>query len=388
MEMNRLNNQNSNFDTNYVDLQSLLKALIRKKGLILFTSLIFFIIALIAASYIPIKYQSSILLKIQHKPILGTFSDNNQINSLNLSEEPIALQTALIQSEYILKPVIKSLTQDLQISPSFHGKSEYEILTQIRKNLTLSDLNKTNDHGAKATILRVSLTGTDPVILEKLLNQIATTTKEHNQKFKISEAQKTLKFLKQKLPHIKSALEIAENKFNIYRSEKARVNVKSHADHLYQHLSKINQQIDLLNSKEIRLSQNFTVKHPYMIALHKELAKLQYQKNKLQNKLKLLPSSEKKENDLKREVDIENKMYMNLLNQIHQLEVTQSGIYSDIDMLTDASKPYRIESTKTSVIGFFGLFIGFLLGCMGVSLWFLTSQRVNDPHWTENKATS
>ncbi|HEX4044318.1 MAG TPA: Wzz/FepE/Etk N-terminal domain-containing protein [Gammaproteobacteria bacterium] len=355
-------------DTDDVDLRLLFQTLIEKKWIILTIGIIVFISAMTYALLKPAKYQASILLKIQHKQqsaFGGIANLNPQL--INMLEEPIAVQVALIQSEFILAPVIRSLSLT---APQMISKNtqESDIINQLRANLTVTDLSGSENNN-KVAILRISLRGTDPEMVTKTLNEIATITQQQNIKLKALEAEKTLKFLKQQLPTIQKNLEEAETKSNQLRSMSGRIDTKFQTQNLLSHIADINKQIESIHLKKMNMLHSYTFHHPYIIALSQEVSELEKNRSLLLQQLKQLPSSDQEALDLVREVNIKSNMYISILNQIRQLEIFKSGIMSDIQILTAVTKPYVFHPLKLSLISFFSLFVGLVLGSMGVLTW-------------------
>jgi uncharacterized protein involved in exopolysaccharide biosynthesis len=359
-------------DMDYVDLRLLFQSLLEKKWVILTIAIIVCIIAITYTLFKPTKYQASILLKIQHKQqsAFGSTPNTNQ-QLVSMLEEPIAIQVALIQSEYILGPVIRSLSLS---TPKLISKNEQEtdVINKLRANLTVTDLSASESNN-KVAILRVSLRGTNPDLITKTLNQIAATTQQQNIKLKALEAEKTLRFLKQQLPSIQKNLEEAEEKSNQLRSTSGRVDTKFQTQHLLNHIADINKQMERIHLKKMNMLHSYTPRHPYVIALTQEVKELEKTRLDLLTQLKKLPSSDQAALDLIREVNIKNNMYMNVLNQIRQLEIFKSGIMSDIQILTQVTQPSTFRSLKLNMVGFFSLFVGLILGSISVLLWRLVS---------------
>lgn len=459
----------SKLDANYVDLRSIFQGLIEYKWLILTSSLMIFMLAMIYASMKPTRYQASILFKIQHKQqnALGTIA-NQQASLANALGEPLAVQIALIQSEFILRPVIKSLGLDTSITPYRHslldyifGKNiskiniselqvpieylkkplrlviddkkyyrlydqngrlliqgnegklagrddfiaikidkinapvgsqftltkeqEFDVIGKIHANLRITDLSGSSENATnKVAILRVSLIGNDPILITNILNQIATITQQQNIKLKAIEAEKNLRILNQQLFSIKKSLEEAETKLNDYRSTTGSLDIQSQIKYLLNHLDDINKKLEVLRLKKSDLLQKYTQNHPTVIDLTRELKELEKYRNQLDKRLKKLPFSEQIIANLKRELTVKNNLYIFLLNQIHQLEIIKGGAISDVQILSKATTPYKLQETKPIVVGFFGLFIGLILGSIGAFGWRIIMQRVDDPNWTEN----
>ena len=112
--------QYTKLDSDDIDLRLLLHKVFAKKWLILTIALLFSLLSLLYSELKPLRYQASMLLKIQHdqQNVLGAITNPNQQLSLaNNASQSIAVQIALIQSEAVLRPVIKSLDLDVITPP-------------------------------------------------------------------------------------------------------------------------------------------------------------------------------------------------------------------------------------------------------------------------------
>ena len=97
-------------ESDWFDLRNLFYDLLEQKWVIL--AVTFFTVAigiLYAATKIP-QYQSNVLLQVMNKQkspmgMIGSLS--SQMNFVSSTEDPAAIQAALIRSRFILQPVIK-----------------------------------------------------------------------------------------------------------------------------------------------------------------------------------------------------------------------------------------------------------------------------------------
>lgn len=142
-------NQHATSETDYIDLHGLIQNLLDKKWLIIAFGASFFTIAMLYSFVRPITYQASVILKIQNKQrnILGS-NINSNASAAGLSlDEPVSIQIALIKSDYILKPVIKSLGLDIHITSDryhfdhlFSKKSPLPLINDVQ--LPVKYINK------------------------------------------------------------------------------------------------------------------------------------------------------------------------------------------------------------------------------------------------------
>lgn len=282
--------------------------------------------------------------------------------------------------------VIKIDKMDAPYHSQFHiiKYPESAIIKQLRSRLSVVDLSNTSENAAnKTAILQLSLVGSKPSEIIRTLNEIAMTTQKTNMVIKSNEAKTTLHFLNQQLPIIQSSLKEAEEKLNQYRSTSGRVDIKLQTEYLLTHISDIDKQLEKIRLEQINMMQQYTSYHPFVISLNQERIELEKQRSELTNQLKKLPASDQEASDLTRDVTVKNNLYTLLLNQIHQYQVMQAGILSDIEILSLASTPSLSMPLKLSIIAFFSLLLGLILGCIGLIAWQIFNRRINDPHWSE-----
>lgn len=355
--------------TDYVDLRHLLGSLKAKRRFIIIFTLLFTCMAILYSSLKPVKYQASALLRIQHNQhslINLDMNANQNQGNLNLVEEPLSLQIPLIKSEYILKPVIEKLGIETTGTAKV---SEAVLINKLRNNLLITDLNTQNEINSKVALIRVSLIDNNPTNVTKVLNIILDVMKQENVRFKTRTAENKLSFLNKQLAIIKSALLEAQEKLNRYQAQSGRVDTQLQTQYLLSHLAEINKEIEKKRLEEIDILQQYTVHHPAYISLKREQAALQKKRNQLMDQLKTLPDLDQVNSSLKQDVKVKNNLYMLLLNQIYQYQVLQTGILSDIEVLSPVTQAEIIPRPRMIVIMFFSIFVGVMLSAMAVLAW-------------------
>jgi uncharacterized protein involved in exopolysaccharide biosynthesis len=384
--------QHIKHDQDFIELSELMHGLIEKKWLILIVTLIVFTTSTIYASLKSSTYQSSILLKIQHKQQNAVTTINNNDLTSTLGEEPLAVQIALMKSEFILRPVIQNLGLN-QNKFSHTIIPEAVALSKLQNSLLITDLSGSADNNiSKVAILRVAFTGTHPNEITATLNQLASTIVQKSILLKVSAAENTLMLLQHQLPIVKLELQKAENALNDYQTKIGSIDIQSHKEFLLKQLAEINNKQAKQKLDKSALLLKFTVNHPATITATQEIQALEKAKQELMQQLKLLPVSEQEVQQLKREIDVNTSLYIRILDQIHQLQVIKTGIVSDIEILSPASTPALLQPIKITTVGIAGLLIGFMIACLGVLAWrlvknmFMVKNKVNAV-MTENTVT-
>jgi tyrosine-protein kinase Etk/Wzc len=255
-------------------------------------------------------------------------------------------------------------------------KSDHEILNQIRTHLSITDLSNSGDNSENpVAILQLSLIGKNSQSILDMLNNTVFITQEKNIDLKYLQADKTLTFLQQELPILKQSLEAAEEKLNQYRATSGRINVELQTNYLINHLSNLDKELENIRVKKTNLLQQYTQHHPMVISLNEEENEIEMQRNHLLKELKELPASNQEDVNLMRDVKIKNDLYVQLLNEIHQLQVNKAGIVSDIQILSPATLPETVPQANKALVAIVSLLTGLFIGSSGVLFWSIVTNH-------------
>ncbi len=397
---NKIFHQYKKPDDDFIDLRLLIRSMLPYRWKILIMAVLLTIFAVTYAEFKPARYQSSLLLKIQHdqQNTLGSFTSASLPVAMPRSaSQPLAVQIALIQSELILKPVIQSLGLELDANNSViipttassRNNQEFALINSLRNNLSVTDISGSGSTDAdKIAVLRITLTGANPETTSRILQQIAVSTQQVNINLKKIEAEKSLSFLYHQLPKVKLALDDAEDKLNLYRASNGKIDVKYETQYLLTHLSELNKQLETLAQKKETLLQSYTENHPLLIAVNQEVSQLLRTRQQLAEQAKLAPVNEQEVQKLTREVNVRNNLYLLLLNQIQQLKVVENGIGSDIEILSSPTAPHVLQPIKMSVISILAFAASLMLSCLGVLVWQIFTNRLMSSRLNSNILTA
>lgn len=263
-------------------------------------------------------------------------------------------------------------------------KPESEIINKIRSNLVITDLSNSTEGGQKkAGILQLMMKGDNPEKLIPLINKIALFTQLKDKERKSLEAKKTLEFLDQQLPIVQASLKSAEMKLNEYRSTSGKIDIKLQTEYLLTHLSDLNKQLEVTRLKKMDMFQQYTSKHPFIISLDQKISEMERQRQEVLSQIKKLPAADQIAANLSREVNVKNALYTNLLHKIHEQQVVTAGIVSDIGILSLATFADKPLKPNWLIIILSSLFLGLILGSLGLIFWQIFTRRVNHPLWAE-----
>ncbi|MDF7670335.1 polysaccharide biosynthesis tyrosine autokinase [Orbaceae bacterium ESL0721] len=272
--------------------------------------------------------------------------------------------------EYISQDGMSLLVSEIQAEPETIFKitklSELSVINTLLDNLSVVDKGK--DVG----MLELSLTGENPLLIQRILDQIAKNYLAQNVERKSAEAAKSLEFLKAQLPRIRLELDKSENKLNQYRQQNDSVDLSLEAKSVLDSSVQLEAQLNELTFKEAEVSKLYTKEHPAYRALLEKRSTLLKERSKLGEKISFLPQTQQEILRLTRDVKANNEVYMQLLNKQQELSISEASIIGNVRIIDNAlTQPKPIKPQKVLIVGIallFGLFAS--SGCIILSVAF------------------
>ncbi len=258
-------------------------------------------------------------------------------------------------------------------------QSENNAIHQLRTGLTVSEKGKSTG------ILELTLESDNPDYAVRVLNEIANIYVQYNVEHKSAESQKTLEFLEQQLPVLKDQMESATNVLNEYRNKKGSVDLDIETQNILHGTVQVKTQITLLQQKHDELRQKYTESHPNVIAINKQIARLQDQMRSHDKMVKSLPETQQVIVGLSGDVKVSSTLYTTLLNNAQTLRVAKAGTVGDVRVIDYAVLPDKaIKPNKMLIIGV-AFVLGLLLGVVAVFIRKSLHRGIEDPDLVEKQ---
>ena len=220
-----------------------------------------------------------------------------------------------------------------------------------------------SEEGKNSGIIRVSLEHRYADRVAAILNTIANTYLKQNIEMRSAEAKKTLAFLEEQLPGVKAKLDSAEQKLTTFRHSKGTIDLSGETRlHLEKDVT-LQQRIIELEQKKQEALRLFRAEHPTVRTIEEQQSRLRRELAKQQRSAASLPVVQQEVLSLQEEVEVNNKLYTNLLNNIQQLRVVQAGEVGNVRIVDQAYAPIKPSKPNRKLI-FAGVAFAFLLlGC-------------------------
>lgn len=261
--------------------------------------------------------------------------------------------------QLLQKSGVSILVNDIQAEPG----TEFKIskISELRAMNNLLDVFDVADKGKDTGVLGLTLTGEDPVLIRKILDSITKNYLEQNVERKSEEDARSLDFLKDQLPKVRTALDLSEDKLNQYRQQKDSVDLSLEAKSVLDSIVSVDTQLNELTFKEAEISKLYTKEHPSYRALLEKRKTLEDEREKLNKRVSAMPQTQQEILRLSRDVQSGQEVYMQLLNKEQELSISKASTVGNVRIIDHAvtqTKP--VEPRKLIVLALSIIFGGVL----------------------------
>ena len=246
----------------------------------------------------------------------------------------------------------------IDASPGTKFSVSYVSHLQAIKNL--QEAFVVSDQGKDTGILSLSITGENPQLIEKIINSISDNYLVQNISRQAAQDAKSLDFLNQQLPKVRSDLDLAEDKLNQFRRKSDSVDLSLEAKSVLDQIVNVDNQLNELTFRESEISQLYTKEHPTYRALMEKRKTLQDERAKLNKRVSAMPETQQEILRLSRDVESGQAVYMQLLNRQQELNIAKSSAIGNVRIIDNAvTQPKPVKPKKVLIV-----LIGIVLGSM------------------------
>ncbi|MEZ8700440.1 polysaccharide biosynthesis tyrosine autokinase [Vibrio cyclitrophicus] len=238
---------------------------------------------------------------------------------------------------------------------SIAKQTRLEAIEWLKSSLSLSE------QGKQTGILKLSFEGENKQQISEILNHISQIYFLQNVKRNSAEAEKSLSFLESHLPGIKSELTGYEDTLNNYRQENESIDLGLEAQSTLKVMVELEAQLNELTFKESEISQRFTKDHPAYKSLLDKRKTLLGEKERLNKQVQKLPKTQREVLRMTRDVEVNQQIYIQLLNKVQELSIIKAGTVGNVRILDDAQAYARAVKPKKPLIVVLATLLGGML---------------------------
>lgn len=255
------------------------------------------------------------------------------------------------------------------------------VLVRQPRNAAIADLAaqlSVVEKGRGSGIVELRLTGGDRDALPGVLDEIMNVYVRQNVERRSAEAESTLQFLETQLPALKEQLDASESAYNSYRLEEGSVDLTSETQSVLASVVQVDNELVGLQQEREELRQRFKSEHPRLRALDGKIARLARKRQDLDAQVAKLPGTQQKILRLKRDVEVNTRLYTELLNTAQQLRVSKAGTVGNVRVIDAAAVGFAPIAPRKGRILAVSLVLGLLASF--VVIWLIRSLRVRVEH--------
>ncbi|EHK5110500.1 polysaccharide biosynthesis tyrosine autokinase [Vibrio parahaemolyticus] len=225
--------------------------------------------------------------------------------------------------------------------------SKLDAINKLQENLSISE------RGKQTGIISLSFSGEDRTKIQAILNDISQNYFLQNVQRNSAEAEQSLEFLKGHLPDIKTKLTASEDILNRFRQENESIDLGLEAQSTLKVMVELEAQLNELTFKESEISQRFTQDHPAYKSLLDKRQTLLKEKERLNKQVQKLPKTQREVLRMTRDVEVNQQIYIQLLNKVQELNIIKAGTVGNVRILDSAqsfSKPIKPKKALIVVL--------------------------------------
>ncbi|CAH7382243.1 protein-tyrosine kinase Wzc [Vibrio chagasii] len=256
-------------------------------------------------------------------------------------------------------------------------QSRLEAIEWLKKSLSLFE------QGKQTGILKLSFEGENKQQITEILNHISQIYFLQNVKRNSAEAEKSLEFLESHLPGIKSELTSYEDTLNNYRQKNESIDLGLEAQSTLKVMVELEAQLNELTFKESEISQRFTKDHPAYKSLLDKRKTLLLEKDRLNKQVQKLPKTQREVLRMTRDVEVNQQIYIQLLNKVQELSIIKAGTVGNVRILDDAQAYKLAVKPKKPLIVLLATLLGGMLSVVFVLVKAAFHRGVESPDQIE-----
>ncbi|PTO68222.1 polysaccharide biosynthesis tyrosine autokinase [Vibrio splendidus] len=260
---------------------------------------------------------------------------------------------------------------------SIAKQSRLEAIRWLKKSLSLFE------QGKQTGILKLSFEGENKQQISEILNHISQVYFLQNVKRNSAEAEKSLSFLESHLPGIKSELTEYEDTLNNYRQKNESIDLGLEAQSTLKVMVELEAQLNELTFKESDISQRFTKDHPAYKSLLDKRKTLLGERERLNKQVQKLPKTQREVLRMTRDVEVNQQIYIQLLNKVQELSIIKAGTVGNVRILDDAQAYTRAVKPKRPLIVVLATLMGGMLSVIFVLVKVAFHRGVESPEQIE-----
>ncbi|HEY2346460.1 MAG TPA: polysaccharide biosynthesis tyrosine autokinase [Xanthomonadaceae bacterium] len=229
-------------------------------------------------------------------------------------------------------------------------------------------------------IIALSYDDYDPALAANFMQRLMQLYVKQNIDFNAEEAAKSLAFVRQQIPVVKTELDRSTAALNKYQESAGSVDITMQTKGLLDQDVAVETSIQQLRQQQADIERKYTPNHPAYQALMQQIAQLQAQKGGIEKQVGKLPDTQQELLRLTRDVTVSNTTYTSLLSQAQQLDIARAGTVGNVRIIDNATvDTINPVKPKKPLVIIGGTLLGGILAIGYIFLAQMLRKGVEDP---------
>ncbi|AVV35232.1 tyrosine-protein kinase [Halomonas sp. SF2003] len=320
-----------------------------------------------------------VVTQLQGQPLKFSVMDNKRYK-VWLEEKELGVGKVGVNESFD-RGSIEIRVADIQAQPGatfyLQQSTRLKAINELRKKFSVSM------QGEDSGLLQLALEGPDADQARRTLDSISEIYLLQNVQRQAAEAQKSLTFLEEQAPKVRKELQEAEDALNAYRSKKESVDLPMETQSILARSVELEKQLNELSFTEKELKRRFTTSHPQYQALMEKKVQISREKGQLEQQVEKLPETQQQILRMRRDVEVNQEVYVQLLNKIQEMRIAKAGTVGNVRILDEAVvQPGPIAPRKKLIIVLATL-MGGMLSVVGVLVIGMLRRGIETPDQLE-----
>ncbi|KPP98458.1 MAG: tyrosine-protein kinase Etk/Wzc [Rhodobacteraceae bacterium HLUCCA12] len=227
---------------------------------------------------------------------------------------------------------------------------------KLRSDISMSE------RGRETGVLEARLQGPDRREAVRVLDAIIQTYVRQNISRSAAEAESSLEFIESQLPEAEADLRRAEGALNAFRQEETSIDLSFETENLLTQVTRIEGELQDLETREDELSQRYTQSHPSYQQLLSERARLQERLEQLRGEMDSLPETQREILNLNRDLEVAQGIYTQLLTQAQEMQVLRASTVGNVRVIDSAAAGGDAVAPRRNLVLALSVVLGLVAG--------------------------
>jgi len=310
---------------------------LKRKGVVFIAFVAVFLSIFIYTNLQTPIYEASVLIKIEPLgvPTEIIFPTGGRYWA------PLSVELSDYSKQIVSRPVLETAAKELGwIRDDLSEKEKNRIISEISNQTTVKELGAE----AKTNMLLLSIQAPDPQRAADLANKISQVFKKVNAEQKNQRVRNVREFIENTLNDVSRKLREQEERMRTLTTQGAVGTGVNIVEQIYE-----------LEKKRADLTTKFTEIYPDVIRLDEQI-------DDLKRELKSLPKEEFEYGILKRDISINERLYISLKEKLQEAQIKEAEKVDNVILVNPAiapTRPFYPNKSRNYMVGMIlGLFLG------------------------------